>query len=68
MSKQRNRRTYERLSFITQKFVKMIRFAKEESRERHEFQGSGFSEIILLDTVVPHKKRDNITAKVILSI
>lgn len=46
----------------------MIRFAKEESRERHEFQGSGFSEIILLDTVVPHKKRDNITAKVILSI
>lgn len=42
----------------------MFRFAREECQKRHEFPGSGFSEVLLLDTTVPIKKRDNITAKV----
>ena len=44
----------------------MFRLTKEECQKRHEFPGSGFSEVLLLDTIVPIKKRDNITAKVII--
>lgn len=46
----------------------MLRFAKEECQKRHEFPGSGFSELLLLDTTVPIKKRDNVTAKVALNL
>lgn len=41
---------------------------REESAERHEAPGSGFSEVALLDTVVSHKKRDGFALKVCVAI
>ena len=37
---------------------------REECAERHEFPGSAFNQLILIDTVVPHKKREVLTPKV----
>ena len=37
---------------------------REECTERHEFPGSAFNQLILIDTVVPHKKREVFTPKV----
>lgn len=50
-----------------QKFSKTLKFAKEDCAERHEAPGTGFNELILLDTAVPHKKREVLTCKVLVS-
>ena len=50
-----------------QKFSKTLKFAKEDCVERHEVPGTGFNELILLDTAVPHKKREVLTCKVLVS-
>ena len=49
------------------KFSKTLKFAKEDCVERHELPGTGFNELILLDTAVPHKKREVLTCKVRVS-
>ncbi|KAK8792575.1 hypothetical protein WA588_005067 [Blastocystis sp. NMH] len=46
-----------------EKFSKTLKFAKEDCVERHEVPGTGFNELILLDTAVPHKKREVLTCK-----
>lgn len=51
-------------SSYPQKFSKTLKFAKEDCVDRHEIPGTGFNELILLDTAVPHKKREVLTSKV----
>ena len=46
------------------KYSKIVKFAKEECISRHEGPGSGYSQLILLDTAVHHKKREVLTSKV----
>ena len=45
------------------KYSKSLHVAKEECVNRNESYGSGFSQLVLLDTVVSHKKRDIYASK-----